>query len=482
MADNTVQTGADTIATDDLLTLNGGAVSAVKAQRTKVGFGADSIFRDVELAYPLPVGGGLISAANSSTANLAAGAVFTGTSEEVTQYTSVTVSIYTSHVNATDGLQMQQSMDGTNWDIIDAYNIPATTGKTFAVHCVARYFRLVYTNGATATTSLRIQTIYHLVSPMQSSVRPQDGRGNDNDMGEELAYMMGYNGTSWDRVRTLAGAVAISGSQAATTSASWTSATAANTAITANVTGYNTVSVSAVQGTNITGGAISFEVSNNNTDWLPIALNRVDAYVSGTTYTLTASTNVGFTGSVDAFTYFRVRLNTAIAGTGTVALSFIPQAFPIEPTVTVGQANGASLNMQVSNQITLATGTNTYGAVYGAVRTTGGATPYTLISAASTNATSVKASAGTVYGIQATNNTTTIAFLKLYNTNAAPTVGTTVAVKTILLPANSTTVVPIGPAGLAFGTGIALAITGAGTTADTTAVAAAQVIANLDYV
>jgi hypothetical protein len=58
MADNTVLntgTGGDTIATDDLTTLNGGAVSGVKAQRVKVGYGADASFRDVEQTFPLPV-------------------------------------------------------------------------------------------------------------------------------------------------------------------------------------------------------------------------------------------------------------------------------------------------------------------------------------------------------------------------------------------------------------------------------------------
>lgn len=55
MADNTVQTGTDTIATDDLATLNGGASSGVKVQRVKVGYGDDGILRDVSTAFPLPI-------------------------------------------------------------------------------------------------------------------------------------------------------------------------------------------------------------------------------------------------------------------------------------------------------------------------------------------------------------------------------------------------------------------------------------------
>src|SRR3954447_16093500 len=58
MADNTVinpGAGGDTIATDDLTTLNGGAVSGVKAERVKVGFGTDGSLRDVDTANGLPV-------------------------------------------------------------------------------------------------------------------------------------------------------------------------------------------------------------------------------------------------------------------------------------------------------------------------------------------------------------------------------------------------------------------------------------------
>lgn len=58
MADNTTTnagSGGDTIATDDLTTLNGGVVSGVKAQRVKVGYGVDGSLRDVSGGFPLPV-------------------------------------------------------------------------------------------------------------------------------------------------------------------------------------------------------------------------------------------------------------------------------------------------------------------------------------------------------------------------------------------------------------------------------------------
>lgn len=55
MADNTSQAGTDTIATDDVTTLNGAASSGVKVQRVKVAFGDDGTARDASSTYPLPV-------------------------------------------------------------------------------------------------------------------------------------------------------------------------------------------------------------------------------------------------------------------------------------------------------------------------------------------------------------------------------------------------------------------------------------------
>lgn len=55
MADNSAQNGTDTIATDELTTLNGGAVSGFKAQRVKPGFGPDGVLRDVSAQFPFPV-------------------------------------------------------------------------------------------------------------------------------------------------------------------------------------------------------------------------------------------------------------------------------------------------------------------------------------------------------------------------------------------------------------------------------------------
>lgn len=70
MADNTQLNTGDVIATDELASLNGGppGTPAPKVQRTKMGYGSDSDFRDIDPAHPLPTGdpGGFHYAADTS--------------------------------------------------------------------------------------------------------------------------------------------------------------------------------------------------------------------------------------------------------------------------------------------------------------------------------------------------------------------------------------------------------------------------------
>lgn len=107
-----------------------------------------------------------------------------------------------------------------------------------------------------------------------------------------------------------------------------------------------------------------------------------------------------------------------------------------------------------------------------------------LISAATTNATSVKASAGVVYLITAFNLNAAVRYLKMYNKASAPTVGTDTPVATYPIPASATGagfIIPI-ICGSDYSTGIALALTTGVADADTGAVAANEIFVHLVYV
>lgn len=113
--------------------------------------------------------------------------------------------------------------------------------------------------------------------------------------------------------------------------------------------------------------------------------------------------------------------------------------------------------------------------------TSGGLTISRTISAASTNATNVKGSAGQIYGILVSNTNAAARYLKLYNKATSPTIGTDTPVLTIMIPPNSSGVVGSWEHGLAFGTGIGFGLTTGVADSDTAAVAANEQVVHIFY-
>jgi len=116
-------------------------------------------------------------------------------------------------------------------------------------------------------------------------------------------------------------------------------------------------------------------------------------------------------------------------------------------------------------------------------QTSGGLSMHKTISAASTNATNVKASAGQLYAVQVFNTNASARYLKLYDDSGTPTIGTDTPVKTLTVPGNSNGagMVLNWDKGLVFASGIAFGTTTGIADNDTGAVAANEMAINLDY-
>jgi hypothetical protein len=110
-----------------------------------------------------------------------------------------------------------------------------------------------------------------------------------------------------------------------------------------------------------------------------------------------------------------------------------------------------------------------------------GLTQTRVVAAATTNATSLKASAGNIAAIDLFNVATYMVFLKLYNKASAPTVGTDIPVWTIPLPASGGFSIDFSQ-GEYFSTGIAFAITKLQADSDTTALVAGDVTGRIKWV
>jgi len=156
-----------------------------------------------------------------------------------------------------------------------------------------------------------------------------------------------------------------------------------------------------------------------------------------------------------------------------------------------GDVGVMSLGVRTDTPATISSATGDYepykvngvGAVWASITpaTAGGLSIYRLITAATTNASLVKSSAGNVYSIYAFNAGTVARYLKFSNTATAPTPGSTAVAYTVYLPASSNIIIPI-TTGLSFSTGISFCVTtGVGDTDATVVSAASEVVINIGY-
>lgn len=220
-------------------------------------------------------GASIISTANSSAVPLGANLTFTGTGEDVTQYASVTVTAFSNVASATNGLSLQMSTDNTNWDILDAYTVSAGSAKNIAVPVFARYFRVVYTNGAGAQASFRLQTVYHARQPVSSSLKAVDGLTTENDTQLVTNLNMLKNSSAnatADMQRSVEGTDG-TGKGVTATSISPNSAAGSAAAFTANAAVGGSLIAKASPGNlyalNVTAGASALYVMVTNTTTVP---------------------------------------------------------------------------------------------------------------------------------------------------------------------------------------------------------------------
>ncbi|WP_437740792.1 hypothetical protein WMF39_34735 [Sorangium sp. So ce1504] len=148
-------------------------------------------------------------------------------------------------------------------------------------------------------------------------------------------------------------------------------------------------------------------------------------------------------------------------------------------------ADGAAVDVSQSNPLpvslvgSLPAGTNTVGAVNVKPATSGGLSIYRNVGL-STTGQSVKSSAGQVFGWYLANWSSTDAFVKLYNTAGAPTVGTTQPALTLMVPAGQV-VSTEHTNGIAFTNGIGIGASATAADNNTSAPGANTIIVNVFY-
>lgn len=152
-----------------------------------------------------------------------------------------------------------------------------------------------------------------------------------------------------------------------------------------------------------------------------------------------------------------------------------------EDAGTLRVAQATDCTVPIEGSVVVSSGTIANPAV-----ATGGYTPGKLISAATTNATTIKAGAGTLGFLTASNVNASPRYLKLYNKASNPTVGTDTPVFVFLIPGNTagagTNLAIASAKGINFSAGIAFAMTTGVADTDTGAVAANEVVVNYGFI
>jgi hypothetical protein len=183
---------------------------------------------------------------------------------------------------------------------------------------------------------------------------------------------------------------------------------------------------------------------------------------------------------------------TAPASSTTWTMSFCSiEKFANMPVYIQGnRAQGAMNPIPVQTQGTVATSFTQPALVAGSAligdvghqyraNATGAASGAHLVSAATTNATIVKGSAGRVLGWALANTNAAWRYVKLHNQTTTPTAGSGV-VRTIAIPPNSLAQMKL-EGGIAFATGIGLTTVTGSADADTAAVGAGDIVGELFF-
>lgn len=217
----------------------------------------------------------------------------------------------------------------------------------------------------------------------------------------------------------------------------------------------------------MSAGQFAFEASidsTNGTDgtWFGIQACRSSANtVEAATGTLSIAAGAGLAysweASVNAYQWVRVRCTTTVTTNSVATWTIQRGSYATEPVPAIQ-----------THSVTAAA------ASFGATTTPATPTPTNFTSAATTNLTSVKSSAGTLYGIAWANNTAATVYLKLYNKTSAPVPASDTPIFTVPIAAGAVGglgVAQLGVLGHRFATGIAFSVTGALAKTDTTAIA-----------
>ena len=194
----------------------------------------------------------------------------------------------------------------------------------------------------------------------------------------------------------------------------------------------------------ITAGAVTFQGSNDGTNWVSIPVYD-QAVITGTTIqgsiTIAASTFRFFSGKC-IFRYLKCAVTTAFTGSWIQCFIRLSTKDITVPVLSVGQPTAANLQTTatISGSPTVLIGNtaNTTPILDSVCPNTSATAALTSLNVnASGTLTALKGSVGNLYGFSIYNNTASVAFLEFWNVaSGSVTLGTTPPTNVYIIPAS----------------------------------------------
>lgn len=300
MADNTVlpagTADGDTYASDD--------ISGVKYQRVKLVLGADGVNGgDVASSNPLPISDAGGSLTVDGTVAVSGTVAVTDNSGSLTVDAPVGTPVF---VRLSDGAAAISTLP------ISAASLPLPSGAATAAKQPAL--------GTAGSPSADVLTVQGATSGAPLTIVEQNvsvtGQGSQTTLNNNVILATAGSG-SYDAA------------------------------------GYSSIALQIIPAAGtVTAGAITFEGSNDNSNWQAIALYDVNSLTAApvTSYSLAASTNRMFVGPLPT-RYVRARISTGVTGTttGVQCHTALRPELWVNPTQTVVSATGTNLAANVSH-------------------------------------------------------------------------------------------------------------------------------------
>jgi len=391
----------------------------------------------------------------------------------------------------TGALTPQISVDGTNWTTLGSNTVLNVNTRVLSATIPSAEVGAYFIN-IPSVAKFRIIALGAVTGSATVAVRAGSGSGATNAVNATNLPTTVDTNSGNTSASTLRVVVATDQPAIATTHADVSAtgnittqnlnpltgtATAGSTVASGSLDGVANIMVQ-VEGTYT--GILTPQVTIDGTNWVALsATGLINTNTNAYSATIPSAAKGIYQTGAAGLLQFRISANAAVTGTAIVTIRLSAGA----GTIAIDNPIPAGTNTIGTVSANLNASSNAIGAVYGMPRTTSSGLLIAKINAAATtNATSVKASAGAIYGWALTNTTAVTQVVHVYNLATAPTVGTTVPIYNIVLPASGGMVMPIGLINIPCATGVAYSITTGLTDLDATATTINAVVGTIWYI